>query len=105
MKIRTNYVSNSSSSSFVIRKWSKLPEEIKDKLTLYEDTAKQILEYDSTLGGRGDYFGYFGDWSWQFYENDVTDTCEVRTSMDNFDMKALLQYLGVPFVIQWDGGF
>ena len=102
MKIRTNYVSNSSSSSFIIRKWSKLPVEIKDKLKLYEDTAKQILEYDSTLGGREHYFGYFGDWSWRFCIDDVTDTCEVRTGMDNFDMGKLLSYLGVPHISDRD---
>lgn len=104
MKIRTNYVSNSSSSSFVIRGWSSLSDKLKYKLENYNATAKKILKDNIDLPD--DFFGYLDDeyCPWEFYPDDDTDTCDVCTTCDNFDMKALLQYLGVPFVIRQDGG-
>lgn len=104
MKIRTNYVSNSSSSSFVIHGWSSLSDKLKYKLENYNATAKKILKDNPDLPDN--FFGYLDDeyCPWEFYPDDDTDTCDVCTTCDNFNMKALLSYLGVPFRINRDGG-
>ena len=89
MKYRNGFVSNSSSSSFIIA-----------KAGLTERQVDQIVNH-ATLG---EAMGceYAGSDSWSI---EVTDT-EVRgwTSMDNFDMRDFLNRVGVDANIKWDDG-
>lgn len=80
MQLRHGFVSNSSSSSFIIRK---------DQLTAHQ--IQQIMDHATVGEAMG--LDYAGSDSWSI---DVTDT-EVRgwTSMDNFDMRDFLIRIGV----------
>ena len=86
MKIRVDFVTNSSSSSFTIR-----------KKTLSEKQIQAIWNH-SALGEKLnlDYF----DESWQIAETDEFITGE--TYMDNFDMKELFDIIGIrPTQVTW----
>lgn len=79
MKIRSGFVSNSSSSSFIVRKAYLSEEEIekiKDHAEIANGWPWRILEYGSVLVG--------------------------YTSMDNFDMKEYIEgVVKIPYALCW----
>ena len=79
MKIRTAFVSNSSSASFTVSK---------DKLSYIEQCS--LLNYTNPEGE-----------SW--YIRDEGDTIKGSTHMDNGDMEEFLQKVGINKIIFDDG--
>jgi hypothetical protein len=85
MKIRNSFVSNSSSSSFIIKKCYLTPEQI---------------EYIRDHKQHGLYFGIdYSDDYWAITEDD--SSISGYTSMDNFDMSEFLDKIGVKGHIEW----
>lgn len=91
MKVRRGFVSNSSSSSFVINKRFLSKQQLQ-KIRNYEEEGKQ--------------FGlYKGSWDfWCIEEN--RDWIIGNTSMDNFDMGIFFEKIDVPLnEVRWGDGF
>jgi hypothetical protein len=92
MKIRNGFVSNSSSSSFVIPKDELTSEQIM-KIHDYSEEARKHQEYYD--------FGDAYDMDWNIHESDfyISGYC----IMDNFDMYTFLEeYLKIPReIIKW----
>jgi len=89
MKIRQGFVSNSSSSSFIIER-----DGVTDK-QLYK--IKNHLEYGK-LKNVGDYFGKYDEWDIDVGEKYIHGWC----SMDNFDMYKFLEYIGIDMnKVEW----
>jgi hypothetical protein len=86
MKIRTNFVSNSSSSSFVVY-----------KRDITAAQAQQIKNHAEL----GESFGVsHTDWAWLIDENGIAITGSV--SMDNFSMRDYFDKIGIPeSVVEW----
>lgn len=84
MKTRTGFVSNSSSSSFVLA-----------RNVVSEKQLGHIQDHLAYAKLKGWQQGYTSDYD--AWDITVTDT-EIRgyTSMDNFDMREFLDYVGVP---------
>lgn len=120
MKIRFSYVSNSSSSSFVINDLNKLSPDILDKIVNYDERFYEyciangiaVEEFDSPgysshiLGGKQ----YFNETSgvvcgtcinnecrWEFNVDTFNNRLVIYTFLDNFDMHQWLNILGVEF--------
>ena len=86
MKIRGSFVTNSSSSSFVIDKFYLSPFQIK--------AIHDRIKYADELGLYED--------EWEIYEGELV--VKGRTHMDNFDMRVFLKFLHVnPDWITWGG--
>jgi len=119
MKTRQGYVSNSSSSSFIIFKWSSYPIEIQQKVLfpkpyVFEVWKKENIAFEETDFGycidwnkekeKDDYdeekiekldFSYVENRGWMANEDPEIDTMTLSTIMDNFDMEKWLQYVGI----------
>ena len=86
MKIRQGFVSNSSSSSFVIAQCALTEEQI-EKLVNYQSRRTHDGKYgaDSNFGDC-----YYGD-SWDIHRNDIAKIVTGFTLMDNGDMTRFMR--------------
>jgi hypothetical protein len=105
MKIRNGFVSNSSSSSFVIPKSALSPDQIY-KIKNYFEVVTKILEDEAKLSNGGIVIEYpdryeYLDSGWEITETD--HLIEGITSMNNFDFELFLEEIGVPMgEVSWD---
>ena len=83
MKIRNGFVSNSSSSSFVIKNKEDLNKLQIHAIYNHIDIANEVLGMDAS----------FSD-EWTVTEEE--DYIVLNTSMDNFDMSYFLKEIGIP---------
>ncbi len=110
MKIRKCFVSNSSSSSFVIHKYYLSDEQISKMLNYLEIVEKYIEKHPIPKCGYykdeiPEYdFSYF-DSVWEIKE--IDDFIFGETSMDNFDFNVFLRFIGLDNQdnIVWDDGW
>ena len=87
MKTRLGFVSNSSSSSFVVNTKDLTPLQIYAILEYYE-VAKKMVSYGIV---DIDYV----DFGWEI--NRIDDTIECDTTIDNFELEDfLVKHLGIP---------
>jgi hypothetical protein len=90
-KIRTGFVSNSSSSSFVLdRKMLTKSQEILIKN--YGETAHLLYDNDEYSNGSSSRDYIDDSWTVDFEDDHI----KFDTSMDNFNMNDLLEKIGVP---------
>lgn len=116
MKLRLNYVSNSSSASYIIPNWSSLPEEKKNLIKDYDANALKVWQdhgLEFKTDGRILYLSLFGidspldfgiiddDIRWHFKEQE-DGSCILETIMQNFDMHAWLDYNGIKFEVIYE---
>ena len=141
MKIRSNYVSNSSSASFVVYNWFDIPKEKREYIRNYDENALKVWEENNIpflIDRENEPYFHEGDvWKiaqdkieasenklsekeideiYEFYnkfafgwlnnsciysfeEHKERNTCDIKTSMANFNMEVWLKYNNIDFDI------
>lgn len=103
MKVRNGFVSNSSSSSFVISIDDLTPRQLR-KIQDHIDVAKTRV-FREMLEDRGIEDFYVTDDD-RWYIDVTEDKVEGSTSMDNFDMRTFLAVIGVDMSrVKWGDGY
>ena len=106
MKTRNGFVSNSSSSSFVIFKKALTKKQL-DKILHIEHWIEKFIIKDDLKGGKKNVkerFSYYDSDPWRIIEFD--DYIFGETSMDNFDINDYFDFIKVDNnFIKWDDGY
>lgn len=103
MKIRNGFVSNSSSSSFVVVKDALSCNQI-DMILNYQYYIEDLFKNDEITKDEKEKFEYYDTDPWQIIEYE--DFIFGETSMDNFYMSNYLDYIKVDSsMICWDEGY
>lgn len=106
MKVRNGFVSNSSSSSFVVLK-DILSNKQKDMILYYQDWVKFFIDLDKKKGGPENLeneFSHCDSDTWRIVEE--KDYIFGETSMDNFSMYDFFNYIEVDHdFVNWDDGY
>jgi len=106
MKKRVGFVSNSSSSSFIIFK-DALSKKRLDMVVNYQDWIKFFIELDEKKNEPENLinkFSYYDTDPWQIKVED--DFIFGETSMDNFSISDYFSHINIkPKYIKWDDGY
>jgi hypothetical protein len=103
MKTRNGFVSNSSSSSFVLLK-DAITLEQKDMILNCEEWIDKFIKLEALPGDLKDKFEYYDSDPWRLEEHE--DYIFGETSMDNFSMGDYLNYIKINNkYISWDEGY
>jgi hypothetical protein len=106
MKTRNGFVSNSSSSSFVVLK-DAISDEQKDKILNYINWIDIFIERDEdndNVDNIKEVFEYYDSDLWRIIE--YNDYIFGETSMDNFSMYDYFNYINIDQdFVNWDDGY
>ena len=102
MKTRSGFVSNSSSSSFVIAK-SALTELQLMMIKNHIEVCKYLSVFMEKTGRIGRWFDVCEGDEWDITETE--DSLSGDTTMDNFDMVMFMEQIGVPMgLVEFENG-
>ena len=99
MKTRLSYVSNSSSSSYMIPDLGGLSRDVVDKIINYDEACRNYIlsQADQRFDVSSRFGALFDGCRWDIEIDEENDRMLLFTDMDNFDMGTWLETLGVAF--------